>query len=61
MDIFTINKTVENPVYDFDKLRETTPDKIPNEILARLIEEIRNDEKDLTNHSYNRFHNRHNR
>jgi hypothetical protein len=57
-------KTVEsgdNPVYSFEKLRETTPDKIPNAVLSRLIDEVRNDEKLLTNHAYNRFHNRHNR
>lgn len=55
------NKIVENPVYNFEKLREATPDKIPNEVLLRLIDEVRNDEKVLANHSYNRFHNRHNR
>ena len=51
----------ENPVYNFDRLREITPDKIPNAVLARLIDEVRNDEILLTNHAYNRFHNRHNR
>ena len=61
MDKIEINKTVENSVYNFEKLREATPDKIPNSVLLRLIEEVRNDEKVLTNHSYNRFHNRHNR
>lgn len=59
-----INRTVENSenqLYSFDRLREVTPDKIPNEVLSRLIDEVRNDEKILTNHAYNRFHNRHNR
>ncbi len=54
-------KTNENQLYNFEQLREITPDKIPNAVLARLINEVRNDEKLLTNHAYNRFHNRHNR
>ena len=54
-------KTVEKQLYNFEQLRETTPDKISNAVLARLIDEVRNDEKVLTNHEYNRFHNRHNR
>ena len=64
MNKIVTTKTVENgenPVYKFDRLREATPDKIPNAVLSRLIEEVRNDEKVLTNHAYNRFHNRHNR
>ena len=61
MDITKTNKTIENPVYNFEKLRETTPDKIPSEVLSRLIDEVRNEEQVMSNHSYNRFHNRHNR
>ena len=61
MNVIENNKTVEYPVYNFAKLRETTPDKIPNEVLSRLINEVRNDEQVLSTHSYNRFHNRHNR
>lgn len=64
MDNIKINKTVKSDkasIYSFDQLRETTPDKIPNSVLARLIDEVKNDEKILTNNSYNRFHNRHNR
>lgn len=58
------NKAIEideKQFYNFDKLREITPDKLPNSVLARLIEEVRNDEQVLSNNSYNRFHNRHNR
>ena len=54
-------KSSENRLFNFDQLREVTPDKIPNAVLARLIDEVRNDEQVLTNHAYNRFHNRHNR
>lgn len=61
MNKIEINKVAENPVYNFEKLREITPDEIPNEVLSRLINEVRNDEQVLSNHSYNRFHNRHNR
>lgn len=46
---------------------ETTPgkvelelDKISSPALARLIEEVRNEEE-LSAHAYNRMHNRHNR
>lgn len=54
-------KSSENRLFNFDQLREVTPDKIPSAVLARLIDEVRNDEQILTNHAYNRFHNRHNR
>ncbi len=64
MDKIETNTAIEtggNQLYNFDKLREITPDKLPNKVLARLIEEVRNDEQVLSNNSYNRFHNRHNR
>ena len=54
-------KTNEKQLYNFDRLREVTPDKIPNAVLSRLVDEVRNDEKIIANHAYNRFHNRHNR
>ena len=60
MDKIEISKSDENSINNFSKLREATADKIPNEVLARLVEEVRNEEV-LANHSYNRFHNRHNR
>lgn len=64
MDKIETNKGIEKSeghLYDFNRLREVTPDKLPNALLARLIEEVSNDEQVLSNHSYNRFHNRHNR
>lgn len=42
------------------KLHEIDLSKIPSPVLARLIEEVRNEEK-LTTNAYNRYHNRHNR
>jgi hypothetical protein len=60
MDKIETTTTEENAVYDFSTLREATPDQIPNAVLARLIEEVKNEEI-LTTTSYNRFHNRHNR
>jgi hypothetical protein len=42
------------------KLHEVDVSKIPSPVLARLIEEVRNEEK-LTPTAYNRYHNRHNR
>ena len=44
--------TVELPDSDIDEVSSPT--------LARLIEEVRNEEE-LTAHAYNRMHNRHNR
>jgi hypothetical protein len=43
-----------------NKLQELEIDKIPSPTLARLIEEVRNEEE-LSAHAYNRMHNRHNR
>lgn len=43
-----------------NKLHEIDVSKIPSPVLARLIEEVRNEEK-LTTSAYNRYHNRHNR
>lgn len=50
-----------------EELSEANPDlaeidlrQIPSPVLARLIEEVRNDEPSTIN-AYNRFHNRHNR
>lgn len=42
------------------KLHEIDVSKLPSPVLARLIEEVRNEEKLATN-AYNRYHNRHNR
>jgi hypothetical protein len=42
------------------KLQELDLDQISSPALARLIEEVRNEEE-LMAHAYNRTHNRHNR
>jgi len=42
------------------ELLEIDTSKIPSAVLARLIEEVRN-EKPSTTHVYDRVHNRHNR
>jgi hypothetical protein len=47
-------------VQSTNKLHEVDVSKIPSPVLARLIEEVRNEEK-LTISAYNRYHNRHNR
>jgi hypothetical protein len=60
MEKIETTSTEETSIYDFSTLREATPDQIPNAVLARLVEEVRNDEV-LNMTSYNRFHNRHNR
>ena len=52
-------QTVE-PRIPASKLQELNVEKISSPALARLIEEVRNEEE-LTAHAYNRTHNRHNR
>jgi hypothetical protein len=42
------------------KLHEIDVSKIPSPVLARLIEEVRNEEASPID-AYSRFHNRHNR
>ena len=54
------NNTVATMKKEFTRLRSSDPNEIPSEVLARLIEEIRNEET-LKINAYNRFHNRHNR
>ena len=54
----TAPQTVESP--DVPELPEIDTSKISSPTLARLIEEVRNEESpDM--HAYNRTHNRHNR
>jgi len=56
-------KTSKPPGVESDpteKPPELDVSKIPSPVLARLIEEVRNEEIG-TAHAYNRFHNRHNR
>lgn len=49
---------VESPV--LLELSEIDVSEISNPVLARLIEEVRNEESSVP-HAYNRTHNRHNR
>lgn len=60
---FQVNETNPTKVGEAqvaDRLHEIDVAKIPSPVLARLIEEVRNEEK-LTTNAYNRYHNRHNR
>jgi hypothetical protein len=50
----------EAPNLTANDLREIDVDKLPSPVLARLIEEVRNEEPSVP-HAYNRYHNRHNR
>lgn len=43
-----------------EELHEIDLTKIPSPVIARLIEEVRNEETPPIN-AYNRYHNRHNR
>lgn len=52
-------ETAESPVVS--ELAEIDISKISSPVLARLIEEVRNEESPTTAHTYNRTHNRHNR
>jgi len=42
-------------------LREIDVSRLPSPVLARLIEEVRNEEEASVPNAYSRFHNRHNR
>jgi hypothetical protein len=52
--------TAEAPEEAATDLREIDVSKLPSPVLARLIEEVRNEE-DSNIDAYSRFHNRHNR
>jgi hypothetical protein len=52
-------ETTEAPTVS--ELAEIDIGKISSPVLARLIEEIRNEESPTAAHTYNRTHNRHNR
>lgn len=43
-----------------DQIQDLELSKVPSPVLARLIDEVRNEE-DVTARVYNRTHNRHNR
>ncbi len=51
-------QTEESPVVT--DLLEVDTSKLPSAVLARLIEEVQNEETSTT-HAYDRVHNRHNR
>jgi hypothetical protein len=52
--------TAEAPEEAAIDLREIDVSKLPSPVLARLIEEVRNEEASNID-AYSRFHNRHNR
>ena len=58
-DLKTV-ETAEAPQQAAIDLREIDVSKLPSPVLARLIEEVRNEEASVPN-AYSRFHNRHNR
>src|SRR5437870_4213181 len=53
-------ETTEEQEQVITDLREIDVSKLPSPVLARLIEEVRNEETSTPN-AYSRFHNRHNR
>lgn len=52
--------TIEDLTKTENDLSEIDVQQIPSSVLARLIEEVRNEEPS-TPTAYNRYHNRHNR
>ena len=54
------NQTQTAEAHSIPELLEVDTSKIASAVLARLIEEVRN-EKPSTTHVYDRVHNRHNR
>lgn len=58
-DLNTV-ETAEAPQLAVTDLREVDVSKLSSPVLARLIEEVRNEEASVPN-AYSRFHNRHNR
>jgi hypothetical protein len=57
LETLEINEVQERPL---EELHELDLSKIPSPVIARLIEEVRNEETSPVN-AYNRYHNRHNR
>ncbi len=53
-------QTAEAPRHVSTDLREIDVSQLPSPVLARLIEEVRNEEPSGID-AYSRFHNRHNR
>jgi hypothetical protein len=58
--VFEAEQEVEEVLERMPKEHELDPRHISSPTLARLIEEVRNEEAH-TAHAYNRMHNRHNR
>jgi hypothetical protein len=58
-DLTTV-ETAEAPDQAATDLREIDISQIPSPVLARLIDEVRNEE-DPSQNAYSRYHNRHNR
>ena len=58
-DLNTV-QSAESPQQVSTDLREIDISKLPSPVLARLIEEVRNEEPSGID-AYSRFHNRHNR
>jgi len=56
----SITNTAEIQTESANKLDEIDANKVSSQVLARLIEEVRNEEIYSIN-AYNRMHNRHNR
>lgn len=63
-EVITLAETIQSETCESKKLvsnlQEIDVSKIPSPVLARLIEEVRNEEE-LNAQAYNRMHNRHNR
>lgn len=60
LDIIETVESTEEPQATGLDLLEIDITKLPSPVLARLIEEVRNDESSSID-AYSRFHNRHNR
>lgn len=61
MDIKEIATLPRTDNTDFQKLLNVDLKKLDNPLLAKLVEEVRNEESIIDPTYYNRFHNRHNR
>lgn len=60
MEALNTLETTEERQQTTTDLREIDVSKLPSPVLARLIEEVRNEEPSGID-AYSRFHNRHNR
>jgi hypothetical protein len=58
--VYEVEQEVEELQEHMPQEHELDPSSIPSPTLARLIEEVRNEDVH-TAHAYNRMHNRHNR